>query len=359
MAAEAIGAVALDAAGHGGVARAAGGGLGLVTLAAVLLRRGGRWWPERWVMTWLFRRRNATRPLRTLHDTRLAALQFLAPGLTVEDVDAPDGSRVGVAIDDAGWYAVAALDPGVHARPLPVQRLVTALADPERAGRAVVQVVTHTVPVPAAAGTAGDSYHGLLRRHGPIPVDRATWLAVRLDARALAEMGAAQPDEAPAMVASLLRHLTKTLRRSGVRIRPLDRDGLLDALCRSCDLTGVPGAPPPADPHEEWDAWYSGRLAHRTYWVKDWPPVTEAAGLLDALATVPSALTSVALVLAPGREHADIRCLARVAGPPNQLTAIAAAVSARARAMHAALLVLDGEHGPAAYATAPTGGGPR
>jgi len=341
--------------------------VGLVVAAvltvATLSRRQGRWWFERCTMSWQFRRRNAARPVGPLADRRLAAMQFLAPGLTVDDVEAPDGSNVGVAIDDAGWYAVAAINTGAamydagHPQ-VPLERLVSALADPEQSGRAVVQLVTHTVPVPESGGAAGDSYRSLLRRHGPVPVDRATWLTVRLDARALAEMGAEQPEQAPAMVASLLRNLVKTLRRAGVAANALDRDGLLAALARSCDLA-APGDVVPADPHEEWDAWYSGRLVHRTYWVRDWPPLAQAGPLLDALAAVPGALTSVAVVLAPDGDKVDIRCLARVAATPNRVPAVSAAVGERAHAAGARLLALNGEQGPAAYATAPTGGGPR
>jgi type VII secretion protein EccE len=363
MAIEAIIFGVLLLLGQGPTAVAVGVVAGAALAAATLGRRQGRWWLERIAMSWQFRRRNVAKPVRPLADRRLAAMQFLAPGLTVDDVEAPDGSNVGVAVDDAGWYAVASINAGAamydDGRPqLPLDRLVSALTDPDQSGRAVVQLVTHTVPVPEPADVAGNSYRSLLVRHGDIPVDRATWLTVRLDARALAEMGADQPEQAPAMVASLLRHLVKTVRRLGVAAHALDRDALLAALARSCDLTPSDQVAL-ADPHEDWDAWYSGRLVHRTYWLQEWPKVTQASALIDSLATVPAALTSVALILAPDGDKVDLRCLARVAATPNRASAASVAIIERARAASARLLTLNGEQGPAAYATAPTGGGPR
>ncbi len=363
MIVEAVVVGVLVLADHGGTAIVAGVVVGAALLAVTLGRRQGRWWLERRAMSWQFRRRNAAKPVRPLADRRLAAMQFLAPGLTVDEVPAPDGATVGVAVDDAGWFAVAEMGEGPAMYddghpPVPLERLVTALADPDASGRAVVQLVTHTVPVPEPIGAAGDSYRALLRRHGPVPVDRVTWLTVRLDARALAEMGAQEPEQAPLMVASLLRHLVKTLRRTGVTGRALDRGALLAALARSCDLA-VPADVALADPHEDWEGWYSGRLVHRTYWLQDWPPIGQASAVLDTLSTVPSALTSVAVILAPRGESVDLRCLARVAAAPNRIQSVAAAVRDRAHAGGARLLSLNGEQGPGAYATAPTGGGPR
>jgi type VII secretion protein EccE len=341
--------------------------LGLLLLAVTLGRQQGRWWLERRVMTWQFQRRRQYRQPGVPSDSRLAALRWLAPGLTVEDLAAPDGSQIGVARDDSGWFAVAALSASAAMRddprpPLPLDTLVSTLTETDQPG-AVVQVVTHTVPAPAAQDTAGQSYRELLHRHGPVavPVDRATWIAVRLDARALAEVGADLPEQAaqaPAVVAALLRRLVKALRREGMSAHPLDREGVLTALARSCDLAAPEGSAP-VRPREEWNAWYSSRLAHRTYWVQEWPSVAQATALLDWLATAPAAVTSVALVLAPQGDDVDMRCLTRVAAAPEQLTSVCNAITRGAGLAHAQLFELKGEQGPAVYATAPTGGGPR
>jgi type VII secretion protein EccE len=341
--------------------------VGLLVLVLSLGRQQGRWWFERRVMSWQFQRRRRSRPRSLPEDARLSALQWLAPGLVVDDLAAPDGSQIGVGRDDAGWFAVAALSPSAAMRddarpPLPLDTLVSALAEADQPG-AVVQVVTHTVPAPAHQDAAGQSYRELLHRYGPVavPVDRVTWFAVRLDARALAELGADLPEQtaaAPTVVAALLRRLVKALRRTGIAAQPLDREGLLDALARSCDLAPPDGFAP-VRPREDWNAWHSGRLAHRSYWVRDWPSVAQATALLDWLATAPAALTSVALVLAPQDDGVDIRCLTRVAAAPEQLASVCQAVLRGAKLAHASLFELAGEQGPAAYATAPTGGGPR
>jgi type VII secretion protein EccE len=341
--------------------------LSLVLLSVTLGRNHGRWWLEKRVMSWQFRRRRQFRPTAGTQDVRLAALQWLAPGLTVTDLAAPDGSQVGVGHDDAGWFSVAAVSTSAPMRddaraPLPLDLLVSALAEAGQPG-AVVQVVTHTVPVPDHSDAADQSYRELLQRSGPvpIPVDQATWIAVRLDAHALAEIGADLADptgQPPAIVAALLRRLVKTLRRKGIPAQPLDREGLLEALARSCDLT-TPDRSSPVTPREDWRTWHSGQLAHHSYWVRDWPSVAEAGALLDWLATAPAALTSVAMILVPQDDDIDLRCLVRVAALPDQLAAACQAVAQGARLAHAALFDLDGEQGPAAYASAPTGGGPR
>jgi hypothetical protein len=105
--------------------------------------------------------------------------------------------------------------------------------------------------------------------------------------------------------------------------------------------------------------WHSARLAHASYWVREFPPVDRVGALLDGLSAVPSALTSIALILAPEGDSVDLRCLARVAAPVKQLPQVCLGLVRGAEQGGARLFRLDGEQGPAAYATAPTGGGAR
>jgi type VII secretion protein EccE len=269
-----------------------------------------------------------------------------------------------VARDGAGWFAVAELGPVTPMRdeavPAPaLDVLVEALADTGQPG-AVLQLVTHTVPAPSAeldpARPAARSYHELLHRYGtPVPADRCAWVAVRLDARTLAEAGATDAAQAPEVVAALLRRIGKALRRKGIVAEPLDAAGLTRALCRSCDLGDGP-APPP----ETWRTWHSDRLAHRAYWLKDWPAPHDAPALWQRIAATPAAFTSLALVLAPEGDGTDVRCLVRVAARPAALARACAALTRTVGSVPGArLFALDGEQGPAAYASAPTGGGPR
>ncbi len=361
--------IAVVLALRGGVPALAGAvAVSLVVLVPALSRRQGRWLPERRAVSRQFRRRQGRSGRDARHqDPRLAALQTLAPGLSVADVEASDGSLVGVARDDAGWYAVAVLVPNSSMREdprpaLPLDALARTLSEARQPG-AVVQVVTHTIPVPGGGDAAGHSYRELAQRFGSvtIPVDQVTWVAVRLDARTLAEAGPAGPDEtaqAPAVVAGMLRSLIKHLRPYDLFARPLDREGVLTALARSCDL--IPANPAaPSQPREEWRGWHAGRLVHRAYWLRGWPSLAQAGPLLDWLATAPAAMASVALIVAADGDNLDLRCLVRVAAPPERLNAVCEAVERGARTAHAELFELDGEQAPAVYASAPTGGGPR
>ncbi|HKT01303.1 MAG TPA: type VII secretion protein EccE [Rugosimonospora sp.] len=370
--AEAAVITVLAVSGRGVVVLGVAAVLGLVLLALTLTRREGRWWIERRLMTRQYRRRRKVRPVTVPADPRLTALRWLAPGLSVQTIDTRDGAQIGVAQDEAGWYAVAAVSPRAAMRDdahdgLPLDVLVQALVDVAQPG-AVLQVVTHTVPAPSLdldpARPAGHSYRELLQRFGPvpIPVDRVTWVAVRLDARALAESGVdgvAETGRAPAAVATLIRRVAKSLRPLGFTYQVLDAGGLVDALSRSCDLTHPAQSGPAPDPREDWTAWHSGRLAHRSFWIAEWPGIAASGALLDWLSTAPAAQSSIAMILVPDGDSVDMRCVARISAPPNELAAVAEAVDRGARTAGARLFPLDGEQAPATYASAPTGGGPR
>ena len=346
--------------------------LGALLLVVILARRQGRWWLEERIIAWSFRGRRRRHGSDQAGDPRLAALRGLAPGLAAVDVTAADGSRVGVARDDAGWFAVVVVDPAEPMRddtgaPVAIDRLVAAIADVGQPG-SVLQVVRHTVCMPApgadAAKPAALAYLQLLADVAPrpVPMHVTTWVAVRLEARTLAEAGVSSGDDAaaaPAVVAALARRLAKSLRAAGVRTRTLNADGLVAALAQSCDLEPVGPGREMAQHAESWTGWVSPRLAHRTYWVRTWPPLAQASALLHTLSTMPGAVTSVALILVPEDETVDLRCLARVAAPAAALPGICRSLVGRARQAGARLLPLDGEHGPATYASAPTGGGSR
>ncbi|MEU4427317.1 type VII secretion protein EccE [Actinoplanes sp. NPDC024001] len=343
-----------------------------VAVAAALLliffaRRQDRWWLEHRQVARDHQRRRSAR-LDTRAGPVLAALRTVAPGLTVRDVTGPEesGAAVGVARDEAGWFSVVVLEPGSPVQPegapIPLDSLLGLVTATEQPG-VVLELVTHTVPAPSPdvhpASPAGSSYRQLVEAvsPAPVPAHRESSISVRVDARVLAEAlldHTADPEAAATLVAGLARKVATSLRRLGVTGRVLDAAGLLASLARSCDVES------PAGLDEAWTHWRSARLVHRTYWLRTWPAsATEIGSLFAWAATAPAAQTSVALVLTAG-EHDDVavRAFIRLATRPDaDLAALDRVLLEGVRRAGAELQPMDGEHGPAAYATAPTGGG--
>lgn len=343
------------------------GGTGAAALLGVVFaRRHGRWWLEDRTIAWRHRRRRGTGsgggPLRALHP--------VAVGLAVRDVSAPDGARVGVARDDAGWYSIVALTPTapVHqeAGPVPLDTLTDVLAATGQPG-VVVQMVTHTVPAPGLdvhpSSPAGSSYRQLAGSLSPVPVPahHESAVVVRIDARTLAEAlldHTADPEDAAALVASLGRKVATSLRRFGVGCRVLDAAEVTAALIRSCDVD--PATADTVQVREDWTRWHSARLSHRTFWLKTWPETTAAiSDLLTWVTATPAAQTSVSLVLEPSDgTGVTVRCLIRLAARhEDDPEALENLFIEGVRRFGGEVEPLDGEQGPAAYATAPTGGG--
>ncbi|KHD76635.1 type VII secretion protein EccE [Actinoplanes utahensis] len=351
----------------------AAGGAAAALLLVFFSRRQHRWWLEHRQVARDHRRRRAAR-IDQRSGPVLAALRTIAPGLTVHDVAASTGGTggtggaegtVGVGRDEAGWFSVVGLDPA--AGPIPLDTLVGALAGTGQPGL-VMELVTHTVPAPSpdvpAASPSGTSYRQLVDATGtgPVPAFRESSISIRVDARALAEAlldHTADPEAAATLVAGLARKVVTSLRRLGMTGRALDADRLLALLARSCDvepwsLADVPGV------DEAWGHWRSARLIHRTYWLKTWPAsATELGPLFAWASTAPAAQTSVALVLDAGAgDEVAVRAFIRLATRPDaDLAALDRVLQEGVRRAGGELLALDGEQGPAAYATAPTGGG--
>ena len=382
LAAEAALLAVVAAATRGAVPLLIAAGISAVLLPVVFARRQNRWWLEHRSVARDHRRRRAARPDPDAGPV-LAALRTVAPGLTVRDVSTPDRATVGVAQDDSGWFSVVALgpdDPGPDAAgPVPLDTLVGVLAAADQPG-VVLSLVTHTVPAPSPdvhpASPAGSSYRQLLASAGPVPAYRESSLSVRVDARALAEAlhdHTADPEAAAALAAGLGRRVATSLRRQGRTGHTLDAAGLVALLARSCDVepgslagppaAGSPGGGPPAagspGVDEQWTHWRSGRLLHRTYWVRVWPAASGIGSFFAWAATAPAAQISVALVLgAVGGDEVPVRAFLRFAvRPDTDLGALDRLLEDGARRAGAELQALDGEQGPAAYASAPTGGG--
>lgn len=356
-----------------GVLATAGAGWIVLVAAALVFalamwglfwRRRGRWWTERLMLARGLRRRKGATASRNA-DPRLATLHVVVPGLGVSTYTASDGERVGVGRDEAGWFGAAAVvqpqfgRSGTFGR-LPLDRLAQALREMGQPG-AVVQLVVQSVPAPTsdidARNRCVTSYQELLGQHGTVPADRMVWVSARVDERRFLDawVNESDPiDQAPAVVAALVRRMGRVMRRDGVSYQALDSDGLLDALVRSLDLERDPTAEPPK---ETWENWRSAHLTHATFWVSHWPKPDEAAAMLEKLAAVPAASTTLSLSLDAHEDFTDFRCLVRVSTKEFGIDAAAKAVREIVERYGASVLRLDGEQVPAAWATAPTGGG--
>lgn len=399
---EALILAALALFAHGVIAATAGGLTALILIFATLARQHGRWWPEHWAMTRRFRHRNAP-PADTAATDPLAGLRLLAPGLSIVELNLnpappadPDAataldettlvmpavgnaSTVAVARDSAGWFGAVQVQPATTmvaevATSLPLARLVRTLSATAQSG-VLLQVVTQARPDLGGAtgdGPAARSYRDLTTalRHAQAPTDRVCWLAVRLDAYELA--GAGADDEAaqraPEVVAALIRLIIRTLDHTGLRAIPLDRSALQRALLASCGLDD-----PARAPRETWQGWQTGEVSHIGYWIRDWPDPAEVSALLRSIETgAPGAQTTVATMIAiPPPRYVDeddetagvaptdatVRCMVRISTATTLVDAAHSAVQKCADDHNARLQRLDGEHGPAVYATAPTGGG--
>ncbi|WP_433829085.1 type VII secretion protein EccE [Actinoplanes sp. CA-015351] len=334
-------------------------------LAAALTRRQNRWWLEHHALTRDHRRRRAARR-QADEGPVLAALRTIAPGLTVTDISGKSPhEETGIARDEAGWFGVVALDPQA---PVPLEALVSTMTATDQPG-VILELVTHTVPAPSTdlppASPAGASYRQLLGST-PTPAHRESSISVRLDAKALAESvldHTADLTSAAALTAALTRKTATALRRLGIPGRVLVAEELLELLARSCDVEPAAlaetGKADGSGVAESWTHWRSGRLIHRTYWLETWPnSVTEIGPLFAWAATAPAAQTTVALILDPTGDDVAVRAFIRLATRPDaDLDALDRVLLAGVRRAGGELRPLDGEHGPATYATAPTGGG--
>jgi type VII secretion protein EccE len=334
---------------QGPLAALFGGAVGTVAIIIAFGRWRGRWCTEL-VMLWLRYRQRRSAAGGPRDDPRLAALGRLVLDLVVEDVPGPDGTRLGMGSDGAGWFGVLELeagDAGVDP-PVPLSALARIAAEAGPSG-VVIQVVSYAAPEPGDTGAK----------------QRRLWVAVRLDADAVAGSLVDDPDrqvEVPAVLAELTRRVRRSLKRRGLGSRVLDADGVIDALVLSCDLA-------PADPsrhrvgpvREEWEAWHSHWLSHRCYWLRDWPDPDRGSGLLATLVELSGTRVSTALVLEPGDEGGDpdLYCLIRVAAPPPRLRDVGELAERLTARAGGELFPLDGEHALAVYGSAPSGGGAR
>ncbi|CAM3531612.1 type VII secretion protein EccE [Stackebrandtia soli] len=346
-----------------------GGVAALVILVVMFARSGGMWLYQAIPM----RRRLAGRRSRPTGMSK-EALHGLSPDLGIVQIEDRD-IEIGIGADDGGWFAaieMGGVDGITEAVPLTrLSRLFTESGVPVSA----IQVVGHTVPIglvghdgsPAAA-----SYQELL---GGIPavVHHTSWLAIRMNSEdaldAAADRGGDIEGVHKALAVTISR-VGKLLRNAGVQNRVLDAEGLRDTLQASLGLTMNDVPANQQRTAESWQQWQGDGLQHVTYRVAKWPTdETILPRLIDVLAAVPAVFTTASITLRPGivdgrdvdgrptGRRVEVECLIRIAGDAQTSETGQQRVIAAAEGLGAKLDRLNGQQGPAAYASAPTGGG--
>ncbi|WP_199039481.1 type VII secretion protein EccE [Glycomyces salinus] len=349
---------------------AAGGGVALIIVVIAFWRKGDYWWYQTVPLRSRLRRR-----VRSLDPEQLTeVLHRIAPDLGITGVEDRD-ENVGIGHDNSGWFSVIEIgstDEGTKAVPLErLERLFDETSVPVTA----VQLVGHTTPVGLAAyddSAAARSYRELLGQY-PAVVHHKAWLAVRLGARDAREATAERGGEVDGVykaLASTSQRVSKLLGNVGVPNRILDAEGVREGVQQSL---GVAFAPVPGErTAEEWNHWYADGLRHVSYRIVKWPSDAEALHrTVDALSGIPAAFVTVSIVVTAGTSG-KVNPDGRVTGRQLAVDAVVrlaldqtAWESAQNQLLNVAdqlgvrLQRLDGEHGPAAYASAPTGGGPR
>ncbi|THV42429.1 type VII secretion protein EccE [Glycomyces buryatensis] len=362
--------IALAALGFGMIPGAAGGGVALVIMIIAFWRKGDYWWYQTWPLKSRLRRR-----VRALDPEQLTeVLHRIAPDLGITGVEDRD-ENVGIGHDNGGWFSVIEIGStdGVT-KAIPLERLER-LFDETSVPVTAVQLVGHTTPVGLAAydnSAAARSYRELLG-DSPAVVHHKAWLAVRLGARDAREATTDRGGEVDGVykaLASTAQRISKLLGNVGVPNRILDAESVREAVSQSL---GVAFAPVPGErTAEDWTHWYADGLRHVSFRITKWP--TDANNLyrtVDALSGVPAAFVTVSTLVTAGtsgKVNPDGRVTGRQLAvdsvvrlaldqtawesAQNQLLNVADQLGVR-------LQRLDGEHGPAAYASAPTGGGPQ
>lgn len=369
-----IAALGVLATLRGPIALTAGAGaVALLILILALGRSRGRWLYASYLTGRRLRRRRAARRADRHPDPRLAGLRELAPELTISSTD-ERGARVGIAQDAAGWFAAIEVAPArgvrVQARPAVPLDALGALLEDGAVPLTALQVVVHTVPAPVASLPADApalvSYRSLASGSGdgPLPADEVTWVAVRLDAgdaaNAAHTRGGGVGGVHRALAAGLGR-VGQLLTSAHVPYRLLDADGLTSALARSCGigeraLSAVSGEPRTS---EQRRSWHADGCAHVSFWVESWPTLAAADAVAGRLARINAEAVTISTVLTPGRGGVQVQGVVRVSGEPSTVEDSAKALRTLARELSFGLRRQNGEQGPAAYASAPTGGGPQ
>ncbi len=320
--------------------------LGLAALLApAVLRWRGRWWYE-----------VAQARLRLGRPEQPPSVHALAGEGEAGGGEA--GGGVGIGQDADGWFAAMAVAPegagaqGSAARAPRLDTLVRFTDD-----RMSLQVLVHHPAAAPGVDAASPCVRSSQELRGALGVaaPAGVWIVLRGRSRAA---GAGELDVGRRLRGALAR-IAASLQTRGFRARVLDGPELESVLRRS--RVGPDQArTPAATAHESWRRWQTGRLAHVSFGATRWP-ARVPPDLLADLGRVGDGIEgwtsmTVSGIQAPDRQRGPTgaRLVVRIVAPVDQLAHATRRLRAHARALGVSLVRLDGEHGPAVYATAPT-----
>lgn len=306
---------------------------------------------------------------------RPAVAESLATGLELSTVS-ERGMTLGVAFDGRGWFAGLTVDSDEP--PHLAFGVLSGILLGSGAPVSSVQLVTQTVPLMAAPPQSeeddgikvewrfvGDDDTDTQIMNGlPLFARRDAWFTVRLDVRGAARVAAERGGGAIGIRRALggtVGRLMKGAKQAGVRLRPLDSSGLTEALRQSLGAeTGLSGDD--AEISEDWRSWRVGDLSQAVFTLHGKLPGVEALRRLWMdVAELDSQFCAISISLRrasdrPVEHRLSVRCLVRVAAAHDELDALAASLTKLAVDNKVKLKRSNGRHGPAAYASAASGG---
>ncbi|WP_433207137.1 type VII secretion protein EccE [Dactylosporangium sp. CS-047395] len=343
--------------------RVVSGAVAVLLLLVVSIRIGGRWWPTQ------LRRRAAVRSRRLAArramatatrsgDPRLVALAALAPGAAIREHH-DRGSDIGIGQDEHGWYCALVVAPfssmdGTRRAAFTLDRLARVFTETS-VPVSRLQVVSCVLPAPTQAVGSGaplvQSYRELLGSDA-VQADQALWVALRLAPADAADAAASRGgglDGVHRALATSIARVGKALSEVDVPYRILDGLELLDAVSGASGGAATPGT-------EQGRFWQSSSLAQVCYEVTEWPS-GRPTDFLAGFSRLPALLVSVSVLVSPADGEVGLRGLIRIGAPAAGIAQAGKAVEDLARQGGGRVRRLDDEHGPAVYATCPTGGG--
>lgn len=308
------------------------------------------------------RRRAAREPEPADLPTDLVPLAQWVPGLSVHQTRSAQGAEVGVVTDGRSWTGILALktddlvvaDAGAKID-LDALSGLTRQDDIVFAG---LQMVTYTVPAPAAAllpeaSPAPAAYAEVAGPDAP-PAVRMTWLCVRLDPRLCLEAVARRGASTDGIYATLrfgMHRVQAALKRQGIVTRVLTPLEIYDVLSLTSGSTPDHGDD---RSREDWREWRCDGLVHSGRQVRSWGPNRSLGyqSLLTALNTAPVLFAVTSFTLdAASRATGAVRLVA----PSSDQVQQAASVVGEALPRSVRLSFASGAQVPIMLATVPLG----